>query len=290
MSKIHDIDNYYLAPLAPRCIQQKPFLPPVNPSFPCWDIREGELEKTIGYAQALLYWAENAILLTPGQPHLLARYILELRKAMESYMPFSDDAILDGATSPEGSLEDVTRVTVPRGASLTSASTPTKEEPAEGPPPLEVVTKEASPRKPHMGPTHLPVAVDDSTEGLTAPKAQHKEQRKLEAPHSGYPGCTDVLHPPQPVTTAEPIPQPVVNQRGDTAAGAQGESSASKSGRKPTNHGKSPKLAQEIALPLTSWGGSLLTEGSLTHGHHQSTHEAYANRYTGGTCDSYNVH
>ena len=64
----------------------------------------------------------------PGQPHILAGCILELRKAMESYKSFSADAILDGTITPEGSLEDVTGVTIPIGASLTSTSTPTKDE------------------------------------------------------------------------------------------------------------------------------------------------------------------
>ena len=34
MSKIHDVENYYLAPPAPRCIWQKAFLPPLNPCSP----------------------------------------------------------------------------------------------------------------------------------------------------------------------------------------------------------------------------------------------------------------
>ena len=87
-------------------------------------------------------------------------------------MSFSNDAILDGATSPEGSLEDVTRVAILRSASLTSTSTSTKEEPTKGPAPLEDATEEAAPTgKPLKIPTHLPVAVDDSAGGLTAPQA-----------------------------------------------------------------------------------------------------------------------
>ena len=84
---------------------------------------------------------------------------------MESYMSFSDDAILDGATSPEGSQEYVTGVTIPRGTLPTSTSTPTEEESAEGPAPLDVATKEAAPtRKPLKGPTHPLVAVNDSAQ------------------------------------------------------------------------------------------------------------------------------
>ena len=76
---------------------------------------------------------------------------------MESYVSFSDDAVLDSATSQEGSLEDLTGVTIPRDAWLASTSTSTEEEPAEEPAPTEVTTKEAAPtRKPLQG-THLPV-------------------------------------------------------------------------------------------------------------------------------------
>ena len=135
MSEIHDVDNYYLASPAHRCIWQNAFLLPPDPTFLCWDIREGQLEKTIGYMQDLQYWAEKANLLMPGQSCLLVRCVLELRKAMESYVSFSNDAVLDSATSPEGSLEDVTRVTIPRSTSPTSMGTLTKEEPAEGPGP-----------------------------------------------------------------------------------------------------------------------------------------------------------
>ena len=91
---------------------------------------------------------------------------------MQSYVSFSDDAVLDSATSLEGSLEDLTRVTIPRDAPLTSTSTSTKEEPAEGPAPLEVATEEADPTgKPLKGPTHPLVAVNDPAEGLTALQA-----------------------------------------------------------------------------------------------------------------------
>ena len=45
-------------------------------------------------------------------------------------MSFSNDAILDGATSQEGSLEDLTRVTIPGDALPASINTSTEEEPA----------------------------------------------------------------------------------------------------------------------------------------------------------------
>ena len=84
---------------------------------------------------------------------------------MEPYMPFSYDAILDGATSQEGSLEDITRLTIPRSTPPASTSTSTEEEPAEEPAPMEVVTKETAPtRKPLEGPTHLPVTINNPAE------------------------------------------------------------------------------------------------------------------------------
>ena len=52
MSKLHGMENYYLAPLAPKCLCQKAFLPPPDPKFPCHNIREEQLKKTVAYAQA----------------------------------------------------------------------------------------------------------------------------------------------------------------------------------------------------------------------------------------------
>ena len=115
---------------------------------------------------------------------------------MESYVSFTDGTILDSAASLEGSLEDVTGVAIPRGTMPTSTCTPIEEETAKEPVPPEVATKEAAPaEKPLEEPTHLLVAVDDPTEELTATQAQHKGQRKTEAPHSDYPGWMKLLHP-----------------------------------------------------------------------------------------------
>ena len=137
---------------------------------------------------------------------------------MGSYASFSEDAILHSATSPEGSLEDVTGVAIPRGPLPTSASTPTEEEATKEPAPLEVASKEAAPtEKPFEGPTHLLVAVNDSNdsaEGLTTPQAQPEEQKKMEAPHGGYPSRTKVLHPPWLLTAVEPIPPELSGSKG----------------------------------------------------------------------------
>ena len=65
-NKAQNVENDYLAPPAPKCICQKEFLPPLNLMFPCQDIREGQSQKTLAYAQALQYWAENSNLPMSG--------------------------------------------------------------------------------------------------------------------------------------------------------------------------------------------------------------------------------
>ena len=93
MSKLHDIENYYLAPLAPKCLHQKDFLLLPDQKFPCWDIREEQLKKTVAYAQTLQSWLEKSNPSTPHQPCLLAGSILELREVMELYVIFCNDTI-----------------------------------------------------------------------------------------------------------------------------------------------------------------------------------------------------
>ena len=67
MSEIHNVKNYYLAPLVPKCLHQKDFLLLPDPMFPFPDIQDKQLEKTIAYTQALQYSAEKANLPMLGQ-------------------------------------------------------------------------------------------------------------------------------------------------------------------------------------------------------------------------------
>ena len=99
MSKEHDIKNYYLAQLAPRCICQEDFLLPPDLRFPCQDLWEEQWEKTMAYTQALQYWAEMANLPTLGC-YLLAGSILELQRVMELFISFPDDIILGSMALP----------------------------------------------------------------------------------------------------------------------------------------------------------------------------------------------
>ena len=92
--------------------------------FPCWDIREEQLKKTIAYAQALQYWVEKSNLPMPGQPHLLVRCILELRERMEQHVSFLDVTVLDSVAPPKRFFKDWAKITVPGESPPTFTNVP----------------------------------------------------------------------------------------------------------------------------------------------------------------------
>ena len=131
MSKLHHVENFYLAPPVPKCLHQMDFLPPPHPKFPCQDIWVGQLEKTVAYAQALQYWVEKSNPPTPGQPHLLAESILELREVMEPYVSFPDATFMGSVVLLEGFLEDQPEMTISGSVQPASAKPPVKGTMAE---------------------------------------------------------------------------------------------------------------------------------------------------------------
>ena len=76
-------DTTQQAPPALLCLHRKRFVPLANSIFACRDIREIPREKAVAYARALQHWAEQNNLPAGGEPHLLARSILELRGGSE---------------------------------------------------------------------------------------------------------------------------------------------------------------------------------------------------------------
>ena len=127
ISKLHDMEKYYLAPLAPPCLCWKDFLLPPNPKFPCWDIREAQLEKTVVYVQALQFWAEksNPPTSRPTTPFDMEHPGVEgsngalclLLLMMPSW---------SGVAPPEGFLEDQPEGTIPERAQPASTDLPLK--------------------------------------------------------------------------------------------------------------------------------------------------------------------
>ena len=130
----------------------------------------------------------------PSQPHLLAGCMLELRWAMEPYITFSDDAILEGATPWERSLEGQTRAIIPRKTQLAPVGEPTDETD-----PMEEPTEE---------PMAMKVSTSKPAGELDTPPVWHEDKGKGEVPHSDYPGWREVLHPAQSAISAREIPPP----------------------------------------------------------------------------------
>ena len=113
-SKLHQVENYHQAPLAPPCLHQKSFLPPPICKFACWDIRELQQEKIVTYTKALQFLVEKANLPTEGQPCLLAGSIVELREEMKCYVSFTDKDIFSGIALPQESPITQTKEATPR--------------------------------------------------------------------------------------------------------------------------------------------------------------------------------
>ena len=99
--KVH---NDYSSPLTPKCIGRKAFLPIPDPRIPCQDYREGQLQRILANAQALQYWAKKANPPKPDEPHLLARWVHDLRWAMRPFTTFTDGAVFGGTTLRPGIL------------------------------------------------------------------------------------------------------------------------------------------------------------------------------------------
>ena len=217
-------------------------------------------------------------------------------------MSFSNDAILDGAISPEGSLEDVTGVTIPTGTSLTSTSTPTKEETAEGLAPPEVATEEVAPtRKPLKGPTHPLVAVDNSTEGTDcSPGLTQRAKENGRLPIVATPAGQKCLHPLQLVTAVEPIPPVLGGSKGrhhnQSAGGRRAwhwrvKECLQTAELHPVWPPESAILVQEIAFPPGFTGVlAYLQRDPSPMAAIEAPHRDYATRDTGRTGNSYDVH
>ena len=84
------------APLALPCLHQQTFMPLADSIFASRDIREVPREKDVAYARALQYWAKQNDPPTGGEPHLLAKSVLELREKVKWYLTFTDEEVFRG--------------------------------------------------------------------------------------------------------------------------------------------------------------------------------------------------
>ena len=89
------------APPASPCLCWQTFMPLPDSIFASQDIREVPREKVVAYARALQYWAEQNVTPTGGEPHLLAKGVLELREEVKWYLTFTDEEVFWGVAIPE---------------------------------------------------------------------------------------------------------------------------------------------------------------------------------------------
>ena len=96
---MHELDPEeapFHAPLAPPCLHQWRFMPPIISAFACQDIWEIPREKTVTYARALQYLTEQRNLPKKDQPHPLAESLAKLRREVGFYLSFMDEEVFWG--------------------------------------------------------------------------------------------------------------------------------------------------------------------------------------------------
>ena len=89
------------APPALPCLCRQTFMLLPDSIFASWDRREVPREKVVAYTRALQYWAEQNDLPTGGEPHLLAKGMLELIEEVKWYLTFTDEKVFWGVSIPE---------------------------------------------------------------------------------------------------------------------------------------------------------------------------------------------
>ena len=94
------------APPALPCLHRQKFMPPADSVYACRDIREIPWEKVVAYARALQHWAEQNNLPAGGEPHLLAKSMLELWEEVKWYLSFTNEEVFWGVALPKKEEEE----------------------------------------------------------------------------------------------------------------------------------------------------------------------------------------
>ena len=81
------------APPALPWLHWQRFMLPADSIFASQDIREVPREKVVAYIRALQYWAEQNDPHTRGEPHSLAKSVLELREEVKWYLTFTNEEV-----------------------------------------------------------------------------------------------------------------------------------------------------------------------------------------------------
>ena len=89
------------APPALPCLHWQTFMPLPDSIFASRDIREVPRENVVAYARALQYWVEKNYPPTGGDPHSLAKGVLELQIEVKWYLTFTNEEVFQGVSVPE---------------------------------------------------------------------------------------------------------------------------------------------------------------------------------------------
>ena len=153
----------------------------------------------LAYAQALQYWAEEANLPVPSEPHPLAMSVRELRQCIGKYTTFSEHDVFEGLGNALPETRDENTGTPPVDSTATPAMT-------------DIEDTQLSPRETQLVEDPIPPSAgykfeakdenrwtplaDDTTVLLAKPKAVIKED--LPATHGTSPTRPDDLVAPMP--------------------------------------------------------------------------------------------
>ena len=205
-SKAQKVKNDYLLPPTPKCVGQKAFLLILHPKLPCQDYREGQLQKTLAYAQVLQYWAKKTNLPKPDQPRLLVRCIQKLRQAMRPFTTFTNYVVLERTTPKQGNLEEWAR-----GPGMMEApQTPMPErEPAMSP---EKLTDPPAEELDVLAAALGEPAASLAGEPDIPPTSQETDKKKEVALTCEFPGWMQI-HPSPPMTPVGQVPLSLCNIR-----------------------------------------------------------------------------
>ena len=199
------INDYFMPPVL-KSLGRKAFLLIPDPRMSCQDYREGQAQKILAYAQALQYWAEKANPPKPDKPHLLVRYIHELRWAMRPFTTFTNGAIFRGTTLRPGILEE--GATEP-GTIKTTQTPMLERRPATSPEKLATPSAE----EPDVSATASGEPTDEPTRDLaTSPTPLETDKKATESPPHELPSWTQI-HSSHLVTPVGQVPSSLGNMR-----------------------------------------------------------------------------
>ena len=88
------MENDYMPPPMPHCIEWDAFLPFGSGNFASQDYRMKQPQKMLAYTKALQFQVEKAQPPWAGQPHQLAACVKDLRESMEPLALFTDEEVL----------------------------------------------------------------------------------------------------------------------------------------------------------------------------------------------------